>query len=67
MQLFQSEEVKWSQVSGIVVLLKIVLWVELVTVVLSKQNILWGSVGGLKQVATIISPSGSRLAITKCT
>ena len=56
MDLFQSEEVKWSQISGTVVHLKIVLGVELVPIVLSKQNPFRGSVGGLKRVATIISP-----------
>ena len=55
---------KWSQISGTVVHLKILLGVELVPVVMSKQNPFCGSVGGLKWVANIISPSGSRLAIT---
>ena len=37
MQTFQFEDLKWSQISGTVVHLKIVLGFELVTVVLSKK------------------------------
>ena len=54
--LFQSEEVKWMQIRGTVVL-KIVLRVKLVPIVLSEQNLFCGPVGRLKQFATIISPS----------
>ena len=64
MHLFQFEEVKWSHITGTVVHLKRVLGVELVPVILSKHNPFRESVGGSKQVSTIISPSGSRLVIT---
>ena len=38
MQTFQFEDLKQSQIGDTLVHLKIVLWVELVTIILSKQN-----------------------------